>query len=99
MACCTTELFEGDIFAGNGLHDIGPGDEHMARLAHHEDEVGHRRRVDGAACAGAENHGDLGNNSGRLDIAPENATVTGERNDSFLDACSGTVVETNNRGA
>ena len=39
----TTELFERDLFAGDGLDHIRAGDEHVAGLVDHEDEVRHRR--------------------------------------------------------
>ena len=38
---------------GHRLHHVGAGDEHVGAVLHHEDEVGHRRRIDGAAGAGA----------------------------------------------
>ena len=47
------ELLQRDVLAGHRLHDVGAGDEHVRRLADHEDEVGHRRRVHGAAGARA----------------------------------------------
>jgi hypothetical protein len=37
----TAELFLGDVFAGDRLHDVGAGDEHVRHALHHEDEVGH----------------------------------------------------------
>ena len=30
------------LLVGDGLHHVGAGDEHVARVAHHEDEIGHR---------------------------------------------------------
>ena len=37
-----TEFLHGDVFAGDGLDDVGPGDEHLAGLVDHDDEVGQR---------------------------------------------------------
>src|SRR5258708_30765169 len=45
------EFFGRDHLVGDGLHHIGAGDEHVAGVLHHEDEVGHRRRIDVAAGA------------------------------------------------
>ena len=53
------ELLGGDHLVGDGLHHVGAGDEHVARVAHHEDEVGHRRRIDVAAGARPHDDADL----------------------------------------
>ena len=53
------ELLERDLLAGDRLHHVGAGDEHVAGLADHEDEVGHRRAVHGTAGARPEDHRDL----------------------------------------
>ena len=47
------EFFGGDDLVGHGLHHVGSGDEHVAGVLHHEDEVGHRGRIDVAAGARA----------------------------------------------
>jgi len=47
------ELFRRHNLVGHGLHHVGTGDEHVAGVAHHEDEVGHRGRIDIAARARA----------------------------------------------
>ncbi len=41
----SAEAFLGDIFVGDGLDDVGPGDEHVAGLVHHKDKVGDGRRI------------------------------------------------------
>ena len=48
-----------DLLVGHGLHDVRPGDEHVARPFDHHGEVGDRRRVDRAAGARSEDHRDL----------------------------------------
>ena len=37
---------------GDGLHHVRAGDEHVGRIADHEDEIGHGRRIDGAPAQG-----------------------------------------------
>ena len=91
------ELLEGHLLARDGLHDVGSGDEHVARLVHHEDEVGHRRRVHGAAGARTEDHADLRDDAGCEDIAVEYAAVAVKRHDALLDARATRVVETDDR--
>ncbi len=87
------EFFEGHVFAGHRLDHVGAGDEHVARLADHEDEVGHRGRVDGAAGARAEDHRDLRDDARGLHVAEEDAAVGGEADHALLDAGAGAVVE------
>ncbi len=87
------ELFEGDVLSGDRLHHVGAGDEHVRRALDHEDEVGHGRRVDGAAGARAHDHADLGNDARSRHVAVEDAAVGVERHHAFLDACAGAVVE------
>ena len=45
------ELLHGDVLAGDGLDDVGSGDEHLGGLVDHDDEVGQRGGVDVAAGA------------------------------------------------
>ena len=93
------ELFEGRLLAGDGLDHVRAGDEHVAGLFDHEDEVGHRRRVDGAAGAGSHDHADLRHDAAALDVAGEDLAVAGERDDAFLDARSAGVVDADHRAA
>ena len=93
MAHGPAQLLEGHVLAGDRLHHVGPGDEHVARALDHEDEVGHGRAVDGAARAGPEDHADLGDDAGRLGVPVEDAAVGVEGDDALLDAGPGPVVE------
>ena len=54
-----TQLLQADLFTGDGLDDIGPGDEHVRRLIDLDDEVGDGRGIDGAAGARSHDHRDL----------------------------------------
>ena len=93
------ELLEGHLFAGDGLHDVRPGDEHVRRPFDHQHEVGHRRRVDGAAGAGAHHEGDLRDHARALHVAPEDLRVAGQRDDALLDAGAARVVDPDQRAA
>ena len=68
---------EGHRLAGGHLDDLGTGDEHVADAVHHECEVGHRRRVHGAAGAGTEDQRELRDDAARFHVAPEDLGVTG----------------------
>ena len=99
MACTrgAAEFFGGHDLVGDGLHHVGAGDEHVARVLHHEDEVGHRRRIDVAAGAGAHDDGDLRDHARGDDVAAEHVGIAGERSDAFLDARAAGVVEPDDR--
>ena len=93
MGVGAAELFRRHDFVRDGFDDIGSGDEHVGRVAYHEDEVGHCRRVNRAACAGSHNDGDLRDDAGRIDIALEYIRIAGERGHAFLNARAARIVE------
>lgn len=47
------QFLHGDVLTGDGLDDVGSGDEHLARLVDHDDEVGQCGGVDVPARRGA----------------------------------------------
>ena len=63
MAHCATQFFERDIFSSNRLDNIWTSNEHVAGLAHHENKVGHRRRIDGATRTRPEHDANLWNHT------------------------------------
>ena len=52
VSVSAAQLIFGDFFMGDGLDDIGTGDEHVGSLVHHHDEIGDRRRIHGAPAHG-----------------------------------------------
>ena len=62
----TAERRHVDVLAGDAAHHVGPGDEHPA-LRRHDDDVGQRRAVGGAAGGEADDHRDLRDVAGRAD--------------------------------
>ena len=93
------ELFEGHLLAGDGLDHVGAGDEHLRRLAHHEDEVGHGRAVDGPAGAGAEDDADLRDDAGGVDVPLEDPPEIVQADHAFLDPRPATVVDADDGNA
>ena len=93
------ERLHRDIFVRHRLHDVGPGDEHVRRAAHHVDEVGDRGRVHRAAGARPEDGGDLRHDAGGQRVAQEDVGVAAERDDALLDARAAGVVEADHRRA
>jgi hypothetical protein len=80
------ELLGRHHLVGHGLHHIGTGDEHVAGVAHHEDEIGHGGRIDIAARARPHDDGNLRDHARGDDVALEHLAVAAERRHAFLDA-------------
>ena len=93
------ELLGRHGFVGDSLHHIGAGDEHVAGVAHHEDEVGHRRRIDVAARAGPHDHRNLRDDAGSQHVALKNLAIAAERGDAFLNAGAARVEQPHDRRA
>ena len=72
------EFLEADVLAGDGLDDVRTGDEHVRRLVDHDDEVGDRRGVDGAARARPEHQGHLRDDARGDRVAVEDLGVEAE---------------------
>ena len=53
------EVFLRHVLVRDRLDHVGTGHEHVARVLHHDDEVGDRGRVHGAAGARPHDRGDL----------------------------------------
>ncbi len=94
-----TQLFQGDVLAGHGLHDVGAGDEHLRGLVDHDDEVGERGGVDVTAGRGAHDQRDLRDDAGCLHVAVEDLAVQAERDDALLDARPTALVDADDRAA
>ena len=81
------------------LHHVGAGDEHVGAVLHHEDEVGHRRRIDRAAGAGPHDQRHLRHHARGQHVALEHLGIAGERGDALLDARAAAVIEADHRRA
>ena len=99
MHGCSTEILGAHRLVGHRPHHIGAGDEHIARVLDHEDEIGERRSVDVATRAGTHDEGNLGDYPGRQDIALEHLAVARERGDPFLDAGAAGIEKPDERRA
>ncbi len=93
------ELFGRHRLVGHGLHHVGAGDEHVARVLHHEDEVGHGGRIDVAARARAHDDGDLRDDARGQHVAQEHLAVAAERGDALLDARAAGIEQADDRRA
>ena len=93
------ELLHRDVLAGDGLDDVGAGDEHVGGAVDHHREVGDRGGVDVPAGAGAHDQADLRDHAGGVHVAPEDLAVETERDDALLDARAGALVDADDRAA
>ena len=88
-----------DHFVCHRLYHIRSGDEHIAAVFDHEDEVSHGGAVNRTARARPHDEADLRYHAACQDVALEHLGVTAERSDAFLNARATGIVETDNRGA
>ena len=80
------QLLVGHGLVGDGFHHIRPGDIHVGRVLHHEDEVGDGGGVDVAAGTRAHDHGDLRYDTGGQRVLQEDVGIACQRGDPFLNA-------------
>ncbi len=84
---------------GDGFHHVGARHKHVGRALSHENEIGQRRRIHGAARTRAQDQRELGHHPARFHVAVEDVGVAAEAHHTFLDARTATVVESNHGGA
>jgi hypothetical protein len=93
------EFLHGDVLTGDRLDDVRAGDEHLAGLVDHDDEVGQRGGVDVPTGRGAHDERDLRDDAGGLDVVVEDLAVQAERDHTLLDAGARAVVDADQRAA
>ena len=93
------EVLHRHVLAGDGLDDVGPGDEHRGGLVDHDREVGDGGGVDVAAGAVAHDHADLRDDAGGVHVAAEDLAVEAEGDHALLDPGAGAFVDADDRAA
>ena len=93
MCARAAQLVLGDFFVGHRLDDIRPGNEHVAGLIDHEDEIRDGRRVHRSAGTRAHDGGDLRNHSRSQRVAQKDIGITGQRAYALLDARATGIVQ------
>ena len=93
------QLLHRDVLTGDGLDHVRPGDEHLAGLVDHHDEVGQRGGVDMPARGRAHDQRDLRDDARGEDVAVEDLAVQAQRDHALLDARARTVVDADQRAA
>jgi hypothetical protein len=91
------QLLEGDLLVGHRLDHVRTGHEHVGGAAHHEDEIGQRRRIDCSPGAGSQDGRDLRDHSGGQRVVQEDVGVAGQRHHPLLDAGAARVVQPDDR--
>ena len=89
----SAQLLHRHLFVGHGLDDVGAGDEHVARVAGHDDEVGDGGGIDRPAGAGPQDGGDLGNDARGEDVPQEDVGIAGQAGHALLDPRPARVIE------
>src|SRR5262245_59440669 len=97
MSQSAAEFFFGHLFVRDSFDDVRAGDEHVAGFVHHDDEVGNRRRIHGAAGAWAHDGGELRNHAGGYSVSQKDIGVSSQRHDAFLNPGSAGVIQADNR--
>ena len=87
------QLVEADLLASRDPDHLRAGNEHVAEVLDHEDEVRDRGRVDGATGAWSGDHRDLRHHAGGLDVPVEDVGISGQADDPFLDAGTARIVD------
>ena len=93
------QILLGNIFVRNGFDDVRAGDEHVRRVARHENEIGDGRRIHGAARARAHDGADLRDHAAGQRVAQKNIGIARQRPHAFLDARSAGIIQANHRRA
>ena len=91
------KLLGSDDLIRHRLDHVRTGHEHVARVAHHEDEIGHGGRIDVAPGTRAHDHRDLRDDAGGEHVALEHFAITAERRDSFLNARAAGIEQPDDR--
>ena len=99
MGARAAELLMGHRLVGDGPDHVRAGDIHEGGVLHHEDEVGHRRRIDRAPRAWPHDDRDLRHDAGSQHIALEHLGIAAERGDALLYARAAGVVQAHDRRA
>ena len=92
-------MLEIDVLVRHRLDHVRAGHEHVAGALDHQREVGHGRRVDRTAGAGAHDQRDLRDHARGHDVAQEDVGVATKRGHALLDARAAAVVEADDRRA
>ena len=89
----------GHFLIRDRLHDVRAGHIHVGGVLHHEDEVGHRGRVNIAPGARAHDDGNLRDDAGGEHILHENVRIPRKAVNALLDARATSIEQADDRGA
>ena len=93
------EFVQRDILTGDVLDHVGPGDEHVALVAHRYHEVCLDRRIHCSASAFAEDDGYLRDEAPQQLVTAAELRVPGKRGHRVLDASARRIVDSDDGAA
>jgi len=93
------QVVERDFFARDGFDHLRAGDEHIAALLDHDDEIGDSRRIDRAAGAWPHDQADLRHDARRQGVAQEDIGVAIQAGDALLDTRPARIGQAHDRRA
>jgi hypothetical protein len=99
MRCRSPKGLHTDILTGGCFNYQRSGNEHLAGISHHQDEVGQGRGINRAAGAGAHDHRNLRDHSGSNGIPEKDLAVSIKGVHAFLNAGSARVTNADYRGS
>ena len=91
------QFFGGHFFMRHGLHHVGAGHKHVARVFHHENKIRDGRTIHGPTRTRPHNGRELRNHARRAGVAVENIGVPRQREHTFLNTRPPRIVEANER--
>src|SRR5687768_8831060 len=94
-----TQCLECHVLVSNGLDHVRTCYKHIRSILDHQDEIGHRRRVDGTPRARPHHSRDLRHDARRQHVLQEDISIAPQAKHTLLDSRPTRVVETNNRCA
>ncbi|OPZ72695.1 MAG: hypothetical protein BWY82_01329 [Verrucomicrobia bacterium ADurb.Bin474] len=84
MGSSSCKLRQLRFFSGCSLDHLRTTDEHIRILLGHDQEIHQRRRIGSSTGAGSCDDGDLGNQTGKLNIPEKDLSIAGKRVHAFL---------------
>ncbi|CAB4634170.1 unannotated protein [freshwater metagenome] len=93
----TAEFFHADVFARDGLDDVGSRDKHLARFVDHDHKVGERGRIHRTTRRRATDDRELRDNTAGLSIEAENLAVLTQGRHTFLNSSTARIENSDDR--
>ena len=91
------QLLAGYLLVRYGLNHVRTCHKHVARIFHHEHEIGQRRAVHRTPGTRTHDGADLGHHPAGLYVAVKDISIAPKRNHPLLDAGSSAIIQADDR--